>query len=149
MLQIRQSKFSDIYSLAKNLREEDKEELEALGETPLNSLKAGIRTGEKCFTVLVDGKIAGMYGYSKKDINNSSIIWFLGSRDCDKVPVAFVKEGRKLVNELTKDRDLRNIVYSGNKSHITYLKYLGFTVAENYPVEINNHYFYYFYKKKR
>ena len=150
-LKIEKSRFSEVYNLAPRLRLDDKEEVKAGGSTPLEALKAGIRTSDECLSVYTkDGTLIGMFGYRKiKTLKDTAVIWFLGSDEIEKYPLALVKQGRKYIENLNKKYTLTNYVYSKNKTHINYLKHLKFIVEDNTPIEYNGEIFYGFYKPKK
>lgn len=142
------SVLEDVKELTPNLRQADINEVTALGSEPYKSLLKGFIFSDKCFSAKLQNKTIGMFGVSSYNMPKGfGVIWFLGSDECTKHPVTFVKQGIKYINKyLLKYDILLNIVDSRNTSHIKWLKAIGMTVTN--PTNINNIKFYQFYKVK-
>lgn len=129
------------------MRQEDRDEIWHLArvspETALN------KAFEHCLynrTVLLDGRIVAIFGVggTKGDIGYP---WMLASDLLTKIRKPFLRECHEFVEEMSKDyRLLTNIVWSKNKEHIRWLKWLGFTFQEGRPEGPDNEIFYPFYK---
>ena len=146
---IKKSKLQDVFNLKDRLRKDDIEELEALGSNPQTALLRGYIYSEECFSVFEGDKIIGMFGRSSFNMPvDICSIWFLGSDECLKHPVSFVKQGFKFINESLKIyRVIQNKVYAKNLSHIKWLKRLGVTFMQ--PQLINGNEFIQFYKIRK
>lgn len=146
---VTKSRFSEVYDLAPRLRLDDKREVEAAGTTPLEALKYGVRSYDKCYSVYTkDRLLIGMFGY-KRILGDIASIWFLGSDDIENYPLTLTKQGRRFVEDINKKYTLTNCVYAENKTHITWLKRLDFEIDEQNPIEHNGEIFYKFYKLKK
>ncbi len=148
---IQQSKLSEVFQLAPRLREDDKRECLAAGKTPLKALKDAVRNSYiKRSVYTKDGLLIGMYGSCTKGMPKGyAAIWFLGSRESEKYPITFVREGKNFINEVLQDYSIFNLVYKENKGHIEYLKRLGLTVDETKPIKLINGEFYAFYLQRQ
>lgn len=146
-LTIKKSKLSEVFKLTPRLREDDVKEVKAGGVLPLIALLDGFLHSYNCKTVYAGNKVIGMFGASTKYVPKGyCAIWFLGTDESENYPISFVKEGKKLIKEVLKEYSILNFVYSGNTSHIEYLKRIGLTVAEDKPVKYPKGIFYPFYK---
>lgn len=146
---LKPSKLSEVFKLAPRLREDDKEELEASGLSPIRSLLCGFLLGKECISVYTkENLLIGMYGYRLVK-NNIAIIWFLGSNEIENYPLTFVREGRKFINKLLKKGyTVANCVYSKNSTHINYIDSLGCTINFDTPVFLNGNKFYTFIRRE-
>ncbi|WP_163832013.1 hypothetical protein [Spartinivicinus ruber] len=136
MIEIRQAEEKDCYLLAPRIRQQDLDELEALGVTPLDSLLHGLRYGVECYTAWENNSPITMFGVSKQ--NGQAIPWLLGSDELNFKRKTLCQLGKKYVNEWIKNyRYLSNFVYIKNIMAIEWLKYLGatFDFRSKYGVE--------------
>ena len=146
-IKTKKSKLSEVYQLAPRLREDDIKEVIAVGSTPLESLKNGVKKSTECISAYnAKNQIIGMYGYTLIP-NNVAIVWFLGTDEIEKYPLTFVKEGRNFINKLIqRGLTVTNYVYSKNLTHIKFIKCLGCSIDFKNPINVNNEVFYRFYK---
>lgn len=64
------------------MREIDREEAEAMGRSPKEALRTGLRTSLHCFTALMDGKPIAMLGVASASLlSGKGIPWLLGTDD--------------------------------------------------------------------
>jgi hypothetical protein len=78
MIRIRPSFLSDADTLAPDLRAADRSEIEAnSGREPAFALRQSIQYSKECWTVLVDGKIACIFGVGQ--VGDNGVPWMLGS----------------------------------------------------------------------
>lgn len=145
-LKIIPSVLEDVYELAPNLRQEDINELSAFNLTAEDGLLRGFTLSEECFSVKENNKTIGIFGISEFDLPPYfGSIWFLGSKETEKYPITFVKEGRKFVNRFLQKYDiLINAVDGRNTKHIEWLRRIGMTITK--PININGYEFLQFYK---
>jgi len=141
------SKASDITELKDNLREEDIAECQACGHTPLEALTIGY-TWSECYSAKVRGKTEAMFGVSGyNQPKGYGVIWYLGSDESFKHPIALVKGGREYTSKWLEKYDvLFNAVDARNTKHIAWLKHIGFTFID--PIMVNGYEFLQFYKSK-
>lgn len=125
---VRESRSSDIdMMLATGLRDQDSQELQALGVDPRPSLEHGLKHSTQCLTVVVDSKPCAMFGVVPHE-GRSGIIWLLGTDNLLKVSRRFLRESRHWLDKITEDYDLvGNVVHRGNTVSIRWLDWLGFT----------------------
>ena len=147
-LKIEESVLGDVYELAPNLRQDDINEIHALELTPSQSLLRGYVYSDECYSVKFNNKVIGMFGVSGYGMAKGfGSIWFLGSDETTKHPIAFVKEGRNYIRKFLQKYDiLINAVDSRNHSHIKWLKHIGLNVTT--PIIINGYEFLQFYGTK-
>jgi len=137
---IKATKAEDIQELTPRLRQDDINEIEALGFNSLISLMDGYLISDECYSVFVDNHIIGMFGINI----TSHSIWFLGSDGCNDAKREWVKAGRYYINHfLELSPVLFNTVSTQNKLHIKWLKRMGAKFSA--PYLFNNHYFQDFY----
>lgn len=145
---IETSVLQDVFVLAPNLRQDDKNEAMALNLTPQSALLRGFVYSDECYTVKFKNQPIGMFGVSKYDMpNRFASVWYFGSDECTNHPFTFVKQGIIYTNRWLEDYDiLINAVDSRNKSHIEWLRRIGMTITS--PIFINGYKFLQFYKIK-
>jgi hypothetical protein len=115
------SEFKDIEELNKHLRIEDINECMACGDSGYNALLKGYIYSDECYTAYLNKDILGMFGVSNTPSINA--IWFLGSDNITKVPIAFIQEGRKYVKQWQqKYGELWCCADKRNTTHIKYIK---------------------------
>ena len=139
---LKNAEIGEVYKLAPRLRAEDIEEIKACGYNPFRGLYISIKNSFICKSVYEYNEIIGMFGacYSSPEWVR---VWFLGSGECEKYPITFVKEGKKFIKELLKKYNVFNQIYKKNKTHVEFIKRLGFTIEKSI---LDN--FYVFYKEK-
>lgn len=137
----------DILELKDNLRTEDIAECQACGHTPIEALMMGYVWSE-CYSAKVNGKTEAMFGVSSfNQPEGFGAVWYLGSDESFKHPIALVKGGRKYVEEwLQKFKVLYNRVDARNLRHIEWLKCVGFKFTDS--TFINGYEFLNFYVNK-
>lgn len=142
------SVLEDVFELAPNLRQDDINEIQAIGSKPEKSLLKGFIFSEECYSVRLNDKLIGMFGVSSFEMPRGfSSIWFLGANELDTIPVTFVKKGIEYINKWLQKYDiLVNAVDSRNIKHINWIKKVGMTISN--PININGYQFLQFYKVK-
>jgi hypothetical protein len=142
------SVLEDVYELAPNLRQGDINEVNALGLVPEQSLLRGFVFSKECFSAKHKGKTIGMFGVSEYGMPKGfGSIWFLGSDECTRHPITFVKEGIRYTQELMQKYDIIiNAVDSRNTSHVEWIQRIGMSLSN--PIIINGYEFLQFYKVK-
>lgn len=147
-MQIRSANRYDIDKLLPYLRREDVQEITIKKKTPFEALENCFIKSEECYSLLLNENIIGLFGLIKVS-DKAGAIWFLGAEDIKKIPVFFVKQGKKTVNEwLKKYQILFNYTDSRNKVHHKWLEHIGAKIDYNSPVNVNGVDFYFF-KKER
>lgn len=124
----RKATVKDAIEVAKNLRDEDRQEIEGLGFTPM-SLPFFVLTSDVCVSFFdEDGTIAGVGGISP-DPNNSScgVVWLLCTPVVTRKPHTVVRAASRWLREHEKNYSiLWNLADARNKFHHKLLKLLGF-----------------------
>lgn len=143
---IEKSTLDDVLNLSTHLRLEDINECKALGKNPYSSLLSGFIFSDECYTGKLDGKPIVMFGVCSYEMPKGfATIWLLASDDLIKVPLTFIRESRRFLNQWLKKYDiLLNAVDKRNICHINWLKKMGMTFTTS--VFINNYEFLQFYK---
>lgn len=143
---VRPSTMEDVEYLSKNLRVEDVEEVEAIGQTPFDALALGYRHSTICLT-LVDPKTglpAGMVGVAPSpQISDMGIIWLLGTPAIEQNTTAFLRGSKKVMQDIFKQVPYKayyNYTHANNLVHHRWLKWLGFVFLRK--VMFGNHPFY-------
>ena len=147
-LEIVKSTAEDIFELKDNLRAEDVEECRAGGHTPQEALLNGYVWSDECYSAKVNGKTEAMFGVcSQNQPEGVGVIWYLGSDETMKHPIAMVRDSQKYIDGwFNKYKMLWNVVDARNTTHINWLKHLGFIFTT--PVVLNGYKFIQFYKNK-
>lgn len=144
-VKIVESVLNDVYELAPYLRQDDINEIKALGYKPEQSLLRGFIYSDVCYSVKYKNKVIGMFGTANYNLPDKwGSIWFLGSDETINFPITFIKEGKKLLEQAFQKYDIIiNAVDSRNTSHIRYIERIGLTISN--PIIINGYKFLQFY----
>lgn len=144
-VKIVESVLDDVYELAPRLRQDDINEVKALGFKPEQSLLQGFIYSDICYSVKHNNKTIGMFGTTNYNLPNKwGSIWFLGSDETINFPVTFIREGKKFLKQAFQKYDiLVNAVDSRNTSHIKYIEHIGLIISN--PIMINGYKFLQFY----
>ena len=142
------SEAGDVFELKDNLRTEDISECQACGHTPTEALASGYIFSDECYSAKVNGKTEAMFGVSSfNQPEGYGAVWYLGSDESFKHPIALVKGGRKYIEEwLQKFKVLYNRVDARNLRHIEWLKCVCFKFTDS--TFINGYEFLNFYVNK-
>lgn len=134
---VTESLLDDVYEIKPHLRVEDVREIEILGHTAEQALLNGFIFSNECFTVRIDGEVAGMFGYSDyEQPKNVAIIWFLGTDKTKTTPREWLVLGRKYINMfLEKYNVIGNLIDLRQTKHIKWLEALGFKFGASYDVK--------------
>lgn len=137
---VREAQIQDIHYLINNIREEDREELAALGKTPEASISVGYVNSDRCYSVIDDdGNTIAMFGIGHIT-NKVCSVWLLASNLVNNHKIYFLRNSKKYYKELTKGYDTSfNMVYAKNTLHIQWLEWLGAKFTKDYI--INNEVF--------
>lgn len=137
----------DVFELKDNLRAEDIQECQAGGFTPAQALINGFTQSDECYSAKVNGKTEAMFGVcSQNQPEGIGVIWYLGSDETMRHPIAMVRDSRKYIDGwLKKYKMLWNVVDERNTTHISWLKHLGFIFTTT--VIVNGYRFIQFYKR--
>ena len=141
----RVSTLDDMVYLSKNLRYEDKREVEALGHTPEKALALGFGNSSICRSIIdKHGTPVGVYGVIPLS-DKIGQIWMLGSPGLIKIKTAFLKQSRSEVESMNIMYPLLcNFIDSRNDVHLKWIRWCGFKIIGEKM--INNVKFYEFCK---
>lgn len=124
----REATVKDAMEVAKNIREEDRQELEGRGFTPL-LLPCCVAYSEHSVAFFDEtGEIAGVGGITPDTSNSlSGVVWMICTPVVARRPHTFVREARRWLSEHEKNyRILWNLADARNHLHHKLLKLLGF-----------------------
>jgi hypothetical protein len=143
---IRPTVRDDCIRLAETLRKADLEEIShASGLTPQDALLYSLAVSDHCYTVWLDDEIVLIFGCGGVD-DMYGVPWMMASDLLMSVRREFVKECRRIVAAMvSRYANLENYVWAGNKIHIHWLTWLGFTIEPATPFGINGEPFHKFY----
>lgn len=138
----------DCFDLAPRLRPEDRMEVAlTFGLEPIQSILLGFRTG-LTFAVVWDTEVVALFGCGGVP-GHLGVPWMLASPTLSRIRKSFLRECREYVRGMMLVYgDLENWVWAGNKVHIEWLKWLGFTIEAPVPHGIYDQPFHHFYMRK-
>ena len=124
----------DVYELARALRFEDGLELRNMGASPVKIMRDNFKQGLLRKTYFVDGRIAAMTGICGSALDDVGFPYLFTSSAVETVPLAFVKEARRSVNEMLKVKSiLRGYCAADYAGACRLLEMIGFTLGEAFP----------------
>jgi hypothetical protein len=125
------AQFKHINWLARRLRTIDREECEAMGRTPKQSLRLGYFISDHAWTALVDGKPHAMFGVVTVSVlGGLATPWFLGTNEVYRHGRELLMWGPGILSRMgDSSRTLRNLVSSRNRRAIRLLERWGFAVS--------------------
>ena len=135
MLYVEKATPNDAFDLAFNLRQLDKYEVAAMGNTPLEVLIAPFRytrNGVNTYTVFYNKQVVAMFGVVSTPQNaKHGTIWMLASDELQNHWLYFTKRTKKWVDYFLSDYDfVYNFVPKNNTTTIKWLKWLGFSFSD-------------------
>lgn len=147
---IRSATREDCITLSKNLRQADLEEIShAYGLLPEQTLLLGYRTSTKTWAVVLGDEIVAIFGIGGFP-GVVGFPWMLASSALTKIRKSFLSGCRGVIEEmLSMYPNLENQVWSGNTTHIQWLRWLGFTVEPPALYGITGQPFHRFYMKDK
>jgi hypothetical protein len=118
------------------MRDMDQIECLALGRTPKEALRGGLRASVTATTVMVDGRPVAIMGVVPLSlINGRGWVWMLGTDEVYGHARDFARYAPLMIEQwLTMFERLENIVAVPNRQAIRLLQYLGFTVEDRIEV---------------
>lgn len=123
----------DILAFAPNMREADKEEIEAVtGLDPLAALSIGLFQSDTCVVgINPEQEIVGVFGVVSIVPNKIGNVWFLSSPAVERSARHVLIEGREWLDEQNARYPvLTNVVSESNDVHQRLIKHLGFEFME-------------------
>lgn len=124
---IKKATCEDALAVARNIRPEDKMEIEGLGHS-LGALPFSVALSAVAVSFYVDNnELGGIAGICPSDTPRNGIIWMVCTPALTKQPITFVRQARKWLASVEKDYDtLHNYTDARNVFHHKLLKMLGF-----------------------
>jgi hypothetical protein len=142
MLEIRMSKPGDAEYVAAHLREEDRNEILALGLPPEAAVKGSVAGSDVSYTALLDGVPVMVFGVNLPDWKNIGEIWALGTPGCNKIAKSMVQRTKGILGKLLAICPvMENWCDARYKKSIQWLRMLGFTVGAPAPYGVNGELF--------
>lgn len=125
---IRPAEEADIAIIAADIRPADAVEMAALGTTPADAMREGMRLSSWAATGLLDGVPVCMFGVSPQNlILGHGVPWMLSARGVERAQIAFLRRCRPAVEVMRAQYPtLRNVVHVENRLAIRWLAWLGF-----------------------
>ena len=119
--------YKDALEVVKNIRPEDKMEVEGLGHK-LGAVPLSVALSDVAVSFRdEDGAIGGVAGICPGPIQGHGIIWMLCTPVLQRKPITFVREAKRWLSEQEKNYDiLYNHTDVRNTFHHKLLKLLGF-----------------------
>jgi hypothetical protein len=134
---IRTATEADAHDLAPIMRSEDAAEVFASdGWTPLEALLESMRKSNDSWAVLVDGRIAAIFGVVSTDIlGGVGTAWMLTGPAVEAHPVSFLRTCRRgIAQMLERWPVLTNWVDARYVRSLRWAKWLGFAIGPARPV---------------
>lgn len=123
-----------VYTLAARMRREDQAEMEAAGLDARVALRKTFRAALIRETIFVDGEIAAMWGMGGDALSDTGTPWLLTTPAVERVPVSFVREGRKNVATMLRIKPiLVNYVDARYARACRFVEALGFVLEPPAP----------------
>lgn len=122
------STLADVVELDRNLRPEDRRELEDItGKDAKRSLFLAALAGDPCLTLRThEGGLIGLLSVARVGLSGGAIA-FSGTPLIEQHSTAFLRGSRDILAEVSKDYDtLFNVCDARNAAHHRWLKWLGF-----------------------
>jgi hypothetical protein len=124
-------------ALSLNMRPEDSAEIWKLERiSPLKAVLQSMETSLEAYTILVEGKVAGMFGIAPVALVGQTMIpWMLTTGEIEKIKKSFVKETKRVVREWSRTYHLINYIDADYTKALAWARHCGFTVHP--PQEVN------------
>lgn len=118
--------------IASNIRPIDRAECEALGRTPKEALRSGLRCSLSAYTAMEGGRPLAMLGVVPIDLmNGRGTVWMLGTERVFRHGRALLGFGPiVLADWLTTFTTLDNIISADNHRAIRVLRRWGFDISD-------------------
>ena len=122
---IKKATIEDALEVARNIRPEDKMEIEGLGHS-LGALPFSVALSDVAVSLyLADGTLAGVAGICPSGTPRNGIIWMICTPALTKQPITFVRQARKWLATMGEDYDILYHYTSGrdvfHHNHLTML----------------------------
>jgi hypothetical protein len=132
MVEIRPSLPGDSWMVLAALRQQEVDELSALGSTSEECVRLGLQFGN-AMTAFIDGEPAGIFGVA--DYGDHQIPWAVFTKVIDAHPVAFLRASKRW--KASHSAKLVQYVDARNERAVRWFKWLGFEVSDAEPLGLN------------
>lgn len=124
----------DVYELAFNIRQDDRQELIAAGLDVASAISFSVTYSDEATTHLMDDEVVCIMGVRKESVlGDKACPWLLTAQAIEKYPIKFIKESKLVVEEwLSRYPILENYVDSRYKRALKWAEHVGFNIE--YPV---------------
>lgn len=126
-----------VEELTANLRQQDIDELQALGHGDLAApIRDGVALSSWCYTLLIDGRVAAIFGVAPAGglLDPRGVPWLLGTDLIWPNRRALARHARRyILRMLATYPHLINIVHARNTHATRWLRRAGFVLAEARP----------------
>lgn len=131
MIRLAPAEPSHVNRIANNMREDDRIECQALGRTPKQALRQGLRNSTFALTALYDDEPAAMFGVAPGNaIEGVGRPWFLGTEQVFGCAKPLLIMAAPIMAEMHRHfRRLENIVSCRNRRAIRMLGRWGFELG--------------------
>lgn len=118
--------------IANRLRDIDRIECEAMGHSPKQALRNGVKFSDKAWTALVDGKPQAMFGVVVRSaLTGEGTPWFLGTSEVYRHGRDLLTLGPYFVRQCVDSTPrLENLVSVYNSKAMRLLRHWGFTIED-------------------
>jgi hypothetical protein len=125
------ARLTDVGPIASRMRACDRAECVAMGRTPKEGLRIGLRMSLRAVTIRIDGRPEGMFGAVPVSlIGGAGVPWLLGTDELYRHRRAWALLGPRVVGDmLATFRSLENVVSVSNERAIRFLAHVGFHVG--------------------
>jgi hypothetical protein len=134
---VKPARYMDAAFIAQHMRRDDIREIQALGRSPLESMRRGLLSSARCFTAVHDGRPVLMFGIVD-DMEAPGIfgsVWMLATDDLKLIRRPLIKHGKEILMQVSAGyTHIGNGVASFNTEHIRWLKWMGFSFYNTYLV---------------
>lgn len=133
---IRNTNLVDVVKLAHNLRDSDRAEIAAYGQTNvLKGLTDSVAHSVLCWSAFINGELAAILGVAPMSVlGGIGSPWMMGTPVLDAHSRVLVRETPRYIDKmLVAFPHLVNHVHAENKTSVRWLRRLGFTVHPPRP----------------
>lgn len=131
MIRIVPARLTHVGPIASKMRHFDVRECEALGRSPKEALRTGLRCSLSAFTAIDEIPVA-MFGVVPEALMGGvGRVWFLGTDQVHQCPRELLVIGRRMIaGWLDSFSRLENVVSTENEAAVRLLEKWGFTVDD-------------------
>ena len=137
---VRDSVASDVDSIAKDMRQSDKNEVWASHRhDPLEAVGISFHASTLCFTIECEGKKVGMFGVVPHTLlGQSGNIWLLCTKEFDRCHRKLIRHSRGFIQYMLQHyAELENFVDARNTKSIAWLRFCGAEIGPAIPFGVD------------